>query len=250
MRLGELLPRSFLPKELRSKTLLHVGAILATVLVGTFVFATVDGEGLGDSFYYVVLVMTLIGAQNPHTFAGEIVGVVIAVISVAVLVSFIAQVLGPAALAQYWEGHRFRKASRMKDHVVLCGYSATARALIERMPKDRLVVVVKDKAIADSLTVTGIAAIAADYETADALRKAGVGDSCAVIAASLEDSENAFVCLTSKQLAPSVPVLAMVSSEENATKLEEVHADHIISPAVLGATEFLKALGPRSSGSA
>lgn len=240
----QLLPRAYLPRELRSKTAIHVAAILATVIVGTFIFATVDGENLGDSFYFIVMVMTLIGAQNPHTFGGEIVGVIVAVISVGVLVSFLAQILGPAALAQYWEGHRVRKASRMKDHIVLCGYSATARALIERIPKDRLVVIVKDKTVADALVATGIAAIAGDYETAEALVRAGVGASRAVIAASLEDSENAFVCLTSKKLAPSVPVLAMVSSEENAAKLVEVHADHIISPALLGAKEILRALEP------
>lgn len=243
-----LLPHEYIPKELRSKTVTHVAAILATVVVGTIVFSIVDGQSLGSSLYFIVMVMTLIGAANPQTFAGDVVAIVVAVISIGVLVSFMTQVLGPAALAQYWERHRFRKASRMKDHIVLCGYSATARAVIERMPKDRLVVLVKDKAVADTLVTAGTAAIAADYETAEALRQAGVGASRAVIAASTDDAENAFVCLTSKKLAPAVPVLALVSSEENAAKLEEVHADHIIAPALLGATAILDALRPIRAG--
>jgi Trk K+ transport system NAD-binding subunit len=44
-----------------------------------------------------------------------------------------------------------------------------------------------------------------------------------------------------------VPVLALVSSEENAAKLEEVRADHIIAPALLGATAILQALQPTAS---
>jgi voltage-gated potassium channel len=249
MHLRQLLPREYLPAELRSKTLLHLGAILATIVVGTIVFSFVDSETLGDSLYYIVMVMTLIGAQNPRTFGGQIIGIVVAVISVGVLVSFMTQILGPAALAQYWEGHRFRRVSRMKDHIVLCGNSATARALISRIPKDRLVVVVKDHAVADSLVASGVVAIAGDYETAETLRRAGIESSRAVIAASIEDSENAFVCLTSKTVAPSVPVLALVSTEENVAKLEEVRADHIIAPALLGATEVLKVLPPSVVGS-
>jgi voltage-gated potassium channel len=230
--------------------MLHLAAVLATAVAGTIIFSVVDNQGLGDSLYFIVMVMTLTGAQNPHTFAGEVIAIVVAIVSVGVLVSFMTQILGPAALAQYWEGHRFRRVSRMKDHIVLCGNSATARALISRIPKDRLVVVVKDHAVADSLVGTGVVAIAGDYETAETLRRAGIDTSRAVIAASIEDSENAFICLTSKTLAPSVPVLALVSTEENVAKLEEVQADHIIAPALLGATEVLKVLPPSIAGRA
>lgn len=244
MHPGQLLPRHYLPAELRSKTLLHLAVVLATVVIGTIVFSVVDQEAPGDSLYFIVMVMTLVGAQNPHTFAGEIVGIVVAIVSVGVLVSFMTQILGPAALAQYWEGLRVRKARRMKDHIILCGDSDTARALLERLPKDRLVVVAKDKARAESLTGSGFAVVAGDYETADSLRRAGVEASRAVIAASEEDSENAFVCLTAKALAPNVPVLATASSEENLNKLRAVRANHIVSPALLSAAEILRALAP------
>jgi voltage-gated potassium channel len=190
------------------------------------------------------MVMTLIGAQNPNTFAGEIVAIVVAIVSVGVLVSFMTQILGPAALAQYWEGHRVRKARRMKDHIILCGDSDTARVLLERIPKDRLLIVAKDRARAESLTGSGFAVVAGDYETAEALRRAGIETSRAVIAASAEDSENAFVCLTAKTLAPNVPVLATASNEENLDKLRAVRADHIVSPALLSAAEILRTLAP------
>ena len=238
----QLLPRAYLPAELRSKTLLHVAAVLATVVLGTIVFSFVDQESLGDSLYFIVMVMTLIGAQTPRTFAGEVVGIVVAIVSVGVLVSFLAQILGPAALAQYWEGLRVRKARRMKDHIILCGDSDTARVLLEKLPKDHLLIVAKDKARAESLIESGFAVVAGAYETADYLRRAGIETSRAVIAASFEDSENAFVCLTAKSLAPHVTVLATASNEENLDKLRAVRADHIVSPALLSAAEILRTL--------
>jgi voltage-gated potassium channel len=154
------------------------------------------------------------------------------------------QILGPAAFAQYREGLRVRKARRMKDHIILCGDSDTARVLLERLPKDHLLIVAKDKARAESLTASGFAVVAGDYETAEALRLAGVETSRAVIAASVEDSENAFVCLTAKALAPNVPVLATASSKENLDKLRAVRADHIVSPALLSAAEIIRTLAP------
>ena len=233
----------YVPAELRSKTLSHVAAIVAIVVAGTIVFALVDHQSLADSLYFIVMVMTLIGAANPNTFGGEIVGIVVALLAVGVILSFMTQILGPAALAAYWEGHRVRKASHMKNHIVLCGYSDTARVLLNNLPKDQVLVLVKDKATLDELTERGAAAMQGDYETAEVLRKAGVAESRAVIAASEVDSENAFICLTSKRIARQIPVFATVSSQENLEKLREVKADHIISPALLSAEAILKSLG-------
>jgi voltage-gated potassium channel len=238
-----LRPLGYIPGELRSKAVSHLLAILVIVVAGTLVFALVDGQSLGSSFYFIVMVMTLIGAANPNSFAGELVGIVVAVLAVGVILSFMTQILGPAALTAYWEGHRVRKASRMKNHIVLCGYSDTARVLLNNLPKDQVLVVVRDKPTADALTEQGAAAIQGDYETGEVLRKAGVPESRAVIAASPEDSENAFICLTSKRIARGVPVYATVSSQENLEKLREVKADHIISPALLSAEAILKSLG-------
>ncbi len=236
-------PMAYIPGELRSKAATHLAAILLLVVVGTVVFAWVDGQSLGSAFYFIVMVMTLIGAANPNTFAGELVGIVVAVLAVGVILSFMTQILGPAALSAYWEAHRVRKASRMKNHIVLCGYSDTARVLLKNLPMEQVLVVVKDKATADALADQGVAALQGDYETAEVLRKAGVAESRAVIAASPEDSENAFICLTAKQIVRQVPVFATVSSQENLDKLREVKADHIISPALLSAEAILKGLG-------
>ncbi len=236
-------PMSYIPGELRSKALTHLVAILALVVAGTVLFSAVDRQDLGASFYFIVMVMTLIGAANPNTFGGELVGIVVAVLSVGIILSFMTQILGPAALSAYWEAHRVRKASHMKNHIVLCGFSDTARVLLDRLPKDQVLVVVKDKATADALTERGAAAMQGDYETVDVLRKAGVAESRAVIAASPADAENAFICLTAKQIARQVPVFATVSSQENLEKLREVQADHIISPALLSADAILKGLG-------
>ncbi len=242
-----LLPKRYIPEELGSKTRLHGLAIVLTLLVSTLLFAWAEGVPVLDSLYFIVMVMTLIGANfTPVTLAGKAVAIVVAVVSVGVILSFMTQVLGPAALTEYWEKLKVRKVSRMKNHVVVCGSSDTARALVSRLPKEQVLVVVKDKAVSESFASAGIATLHGDYETMEILSRAGVADSRAVVAASVEDSENAFVCLTSKRLAPNVLVIATVSSQENLQKLKEVRADHIISPAMLSADAILDSLSPRT----
>ncbi len=240
-----LLPRRYIPEELGAKTRLHVFAIVLTLVVATLLFAWAEDYPVLDSLYFIVMVMTLIGANfTPVTVAGKAIAIVVAVISVGVILSFMTQVLGPAALTEYWEKLKTRKVSRMKNHVVVCGFSDTAKALLSRLPRDQVLLVVKDKAVSESLASAGVTVLHGDYETMEVLSRAGVAECRAVVAASTEDSENAFVCLTSKRLAPNVPVIATVSSQENLQKLKDVRADHIISPAILSADAIVGSLGP------
>ncbi len=232
------------PGELRSPTLLHLVAIVAVLVVFTALFSVVEGWPLVESVYFVVLLMTLAGASvNPLTPAGLVLASVLAIVSIVIIVSFLAQVLGPLTLSAY-EALRLRRLRRMQNHIVMCGYSDTAKVLAGRIPKGELLVVVKDRDASDHLAGRGITVVQGDYTTSEVLRRAGVAESRAVIAVSAVDSENAFVCLTVKKIAPRVPVIATVSSEENQEKLEEVGADTIVSPALLSATSILQSIAP------
>ncbi len=241
---------AWLQRDLRHTTLLHVLAILATLVLGSIAFSLVEGYGFLNSLYFMVMVMTLIGASyQPLTLGGMAVAALVAILSVGIILSFTTQVLGPVALDVYWRGLRARKVSRMEQHVVICGFSATAKALLHRFRTEEVLLVVKEKESMEHLsTEYGIAVVLGDYTTSTVLRKAGVERARAVVAVSDSDAENAFVCLTAKKLAPAVPVIATVSSEENKEKLDEVGVDRILSPALLTADAImglLPAAAPR-----
>ncbi len=232
--------------RLRSSTFLHVAVILATFLVGSALFALAEGIPVADGAYFMILLMTLIGANYaPHTGAGMAIAAGVAILSVGIILSFMTQVLGPITLDVYWKGLKARRVSRMEHHVVVCGFSDTAKALMSRLRKEEVLFVVKDRDSMEFLSEHGAVAVLGDYTTSEVLRKAGVAKGRAVVAVSPVDSENAFVCLTSKKLAPGVPVIATVSSEENQEKLDEVGADRILSPALLTADSILASLRPR-----
>ena len=236
-------------RDLRSSTLLHLAVILATLLVGSLLFSIAEGYPLGSSVYFMIMIMTLIGASyQPLTAAGMVVAAAVAIVSVGIILSFMTQVLGPVALDVYWRGLRARKVSRMEKHVVVCGFSDTAKVLLNRLRKEEVLFVVNEREALERLTAEhGVAAVLGDYTTSEVLRKAGVDRARAVVAVSPDDAENAFVCLTAKKIAPGVPVIVTVSSEENKEKLEDVGADRIISPALLTADSILNALQSRAA---
>jgi len=228
-------------RELVSATVLHVLVILGTLLVGSALFSVIEGYPFGASVYFMIMVMTLIGASyQPLTAGGMVVAAVVAIVSVGVILSFTTQVLGPVALDVYWMGLRARKVSRMKQHVVVCGFSDTAKVLLQRLPKEEVLFVVKERESMERLSLEhGVAVVLGDYTTSEALRKAGVERARAVVAVSDDDADNAFVCLTAKKIAPNVPVIVTVSSEENKEKLDGVGADRVVSPALLTADSIL-----------
>lgn len=237
--------RSIVPKELRSTTIYHILVVVTTLVAASVLFSVLEGYPLGNSFYFIILLMTLIGANyTPHTLGGLVLASALAVFSVGIILSFLGQVLGPVAVNHYLVGLKTRRVSRMENHVVICGFSDIAKVLLHNLPKGEVLFVVKEGELVDYLASQGVAAVLGDYVSSEALGKAGVARSRAVIAISPVDAENAFVCLTAKKLAPQVPVIATASSEENMEKLDEVGADHIISPAVLSAKSILDALGP------
>lgn len=243
--------RRVLPRDLRSSAILHGLVIAAVVVAFSATFSGVEGWPLGQSAYYVILLMTLIGAPfGPASAGGILLAAVLALVSVGLLISVFTNLVGPLALHAYWTRLRARWVSRMKDHVVICGYSDTAKVLLNRLPTKDVLVVVRDQEAADHVAARGVAVLRGDCTTAEVLRRAGVEEARAVVAVSPSDAENAFTCLTAKKLAPRVAVIATVASEENEDKLEEVGADRIISPAILSATAIQQALGGAATPSA
>src|SRR5207245_5339729 len=134
------------PRDLRRTTLFHLLAILGAVLIGAISFSWIEHYPLAESFFFVIMVMTLIGASyTPQTLAGLVLASALALLSVGIFLSFTAQVLGPITLEFYWKGLKARGVSRMEHHIVVCGFSDVAKVLLNRLPKDDVLFVVKDE---------------------------------------------------------------------------------------------------------
>ncbi len=225
---------------------LHALLVIAMLGTGSVIYMLLEHIPFIDSLYAVVMITTLVGSnRDPQSFAGKVFLMCLALTSAGVFLSLVAQVFGPALAASLYKEWRMKKCVESDGHVILCGATGTAKSLLARLkhtPDREVVVLVKDEKDGAEASDEGFTVIAGDFTTKKVLEQAGIERAAYLIAASDDDAENAFACLSAKLMNPRVRVLARVTVEENREKLEEVGADVIVSPAVLAAEALLAGL--------
>jgi voltage-gated potassium channel len=187
-------------------------AVVAVVLIGRSGYRDVTGDRIGviDAFYYasVTLSTTGYGDITPVSSAARLVNVLIVtparVLFLIILVGTTLEVLTERSREQF----RIRRwRSRVREHVVVCGYgtkgrSAVTAVLEDGTPLDRIVVV--------------------------ELRQAEISTAKAVVVATDTDDATVLTVLTARELAPEAWIVAAVRETENIPLVRQSGADQVV----------------------
>ena len=196
-----------------------------------------DGVTLLDAAYYatVTLSTTGYGDITPVTDGARIINfLVITPLRVLFLIVLIGTTL-EALTARTREEFRIRRwRSRLRQHVLVCGYGTKGRSAIKSLeangvPTDQIVVVDPDARAIEEANSIGLHGIVGDAGRTDVLRRAHVERARAVIVAANRDDAAVLITLTVRQLNPSVPITTSVREEENANLLRQSGADIVIT---------------------
>ncbi|HEX7187933.1 MAG TPA: NAD(P)-binding protein, partial [Actinomycetes bacterium] len=127
-----------------------------------------------------------------------------------------------------------RWRSRVKDHVVVCGYGTKGRSAIRALRQngvalEQIVVIEVDHEAVESAAAAGLATVHGRSDSDAVLKEAEVTRSRAVVIAVNRDDTAVLTCLTVRQLAPDVNVVAAVREAENADLLTQSGADSVIT---------------------
>jgi voltage-gated potassium channel len=125
-----------------------------------------------------------------------------------------------------------QRIGRTDGHHVLCGFGRVGRGIAEQLRRDgrEVVVVDRDGAALAEAAAAGMATVAGDATTDEALLRAGIGRAAGLITAVANDADNVFVALSARALRPDLPIVARANGEEAAPKLRRAGATHIVSP--------------------
>ncbi|GAB4081798.1 potassium channel family protein [Modestobacter muralis] len=221
--------------------------IASLTLIATVLIVYVDRDGyrdnnggelsLLDATYYATVSLSTTGYGDivPVSPSARLINiVVITPLRVLFLLILIGTTL-EALTARSREEFRVRRwRSRVRQHVVVCGYGTKGRSAIRALlstgtDADHIVVVDPDPRAVDEATSAGLTAVLGDAGRREVLRRTSVEKARAVVVAADRDDASVLITLTVRQLNPTVPITATVREEENASLLRQSGADTVIT---------------------
>ncbi|MGY5885268.1 potassium channel family protein [Modestobacter lacusdianchii] len=222
--------------------------IAALVLVATVLIVYLDRDGyrdangggeisLLDATYYATVTLSTTGYGDivPVDPGARLVNIlVITPLRVTFLLILIGTTL-EALTARSREEFRIRRwRSRVRQHVVVCGYGTKGRSAIRALlstgtDAEHILVVDPDPRAIEEATSAGFTGVLGDAGRTDVLRRTSVEKARAVVVAADRDDAAVLITLTVRQLNPTVPITASVREEENASLLRQSGADSVIT---------------------
>ena len=225
---------------------LSISVWLLMVVAGTLGYMAIEGWNLMDSLYMTVITYSTVGYGEVHSISK--VGEVYTMCLIFLGVGFYLYVAG--AIIQFMVEGKIRiimgrrkldwDINHLKDHYVVCGYGRIGKVLCETLQDANIdfIVIDNNDALLPTMDADKVLYICANAADEDVLLKAGITRAKGLVAALATDTDNVFLILTAKQLAPQLKVMARASGRSSKMKFKAAGADFIESPYEMGAVRM------------
>ena len=217
--------------------------MLALVVFGTFGYVAVEGWQPADGLYMTVITLSTVGygETNELTASGRnftSLLIFFCLVSMtywsASLTSFIVE---QELSGQFARKRAIKMISQLKDHVVICGTGPIAKALIERLIRKRVPVVLVDenKQELDQLKrqFRRLHVLEGSPTNEIILAEANVIEAKTVVAAMPSEIDNLLVGITCKDLGGEVAVIARSNDPLLGNRMRKAGIDEVVSPSQL-----------------
>ncbi len=225
---------------------ISISLLLLVVITGTTGYMFFEGWSFLDALYMTIITISTVGFGEIHHVNTD--GRIFTIFLVMVGVGFTMYVA--AAVVQFMVEGRMqiilgrrrldKKISKLKDHYIICGYGRIGRVLcrnLRRNPID-VVVVEKNPEMIPQMDEDGVLYVAGDAAEESCLLRAGIQRAKGLVAVLATDTDNVFLVLTARQLAPELKIIARASQEGAKKKLQAAGADAVESPYEMGAVSM------------
>jgi voltage-gated potassium channel len=223
--------------------LIIVGLLISVIAGGTIGFEILEGWGFMDALYMTVITIATVGYQELHPLgeSGRIFNMVLIFVGLGTttyVAASVVQFMVEGRIRDIMGRRRLdRKIDRLNHHYIICGYGRIGRMLCQtlRQKPVRLVVIEKSPDLIPALEKDEVLYIQGDATNEDVLKRACIERAQGLVAVLATDTDNVFLVLTARQLAPQLMIIARASREESMNKLRAAGANIVESPYELGA---------------
>ena len=214
-------------------------AALGLITLGGSAGYVVLGFPLLDAIYQTITTVATVGFREVHplTTAGKIFTIALIVIGVGVALYTFSVLLEALVEGQFGDAMQRRRMqkeiSRMRDHVIICGWGRVGKALARYLTGagQQVVIVERD---AERLVNMTYPFIHGDATDDDVLREAGIDGARVLAAAVNTDGDNLYVTISGRTLRPDLFIIARARLEASESKLMRAGANRVINPQELG----------------
>jgi voltage-gated potassium channel len=216
---------------------------LILILFGTLGYMLIEGWSGLDALYMTIITLATVGYEEVHEVSS--IGKIYTIILIITGVGFFLYVAG--AVIQFMVEGRVRvlmgrrrldkKIARMKNHYIICGYGRIGKVICKKLSRENLDLVVIDKSIelVDTFESLGLVYVCGDAGDEAVLEKAGIHRAKTLVAALATDTDNVFLVLSARQLAPKLTIIARAGNEASKRKLTAAGANTVEAPYETGA---------------
>jgi voltage-gated potassium channel len=224
--------------RLTRRFLLILVAILATLLIGTVGFTTIEHYPPFDAFYMTLTTMTTVGYMEIHPLShiGRVFNSFLIFFGVTTIFIAIGAMTQSIIELEFGDAIGKRRNKRMidklKDHYIICGYGRVGRGAADELRHAGVPFVIVDinPERVERAIVAGLLAVAADSTRDETLRLVGIDKARGLVAALATDADNLFVLLSAKGLNPRIYVATRAAEEGAEAKMRRAGADAVFAP--------------------
>ena len=211
---------------------------LTIIAIGTAGYMLIEDYTLLEGFYMSLITITTVGfgEVKPLSDAGRGFTTFLILIGVGSL-AFVGHAIVETLIERVWsdklEINKMKKQIlRLKHHYIICGYGRVGASAAEYF-KDAhtaFVIIEAKPGQCQEIREKGYLFIEGDATHEATLLEAGIKSANGVLALLASDPDNLFIVLTSRELNPTLHIIARAEEASSEKKIFQAGADRVISP--------------------
>ncbi|NOQ86524.1 MAG: response regulator [Deltaproteobacteria bacterium] len=211
---------------------------LAIIAIGTSGYMLIEGYTLFEGLYMSIITITTVGFGEVKPLSGVGRGFTIFLILIGFgSLAFAGHALVESLLERVQEGRSEIKKmkkhiSLLKSHYIICGFGRVGAAATEHLKTagSDFVIIETNPTQLQEVRGKGYCYVEGDATHENVLLEAGVKSARGLLALLNSDPDNLFIVLTTRELNPTLHIIARAEEASSEKKILQAGADSVISP--------------------
>ena len=226
-----------------------ISLMLLIIVTGVTGYIFLEGYSFTDAFFMTVITISTVGFREVHKLSNP--GIYFTAFLIifsfgifAYAVTTLTRYVVDGVFRNYYKDNLVkRKISRLRDHVIVCGYGRNGKqAVAELRGHDVPVIIIENKEsiLEDLRKNQELLYLDGDATQDVVLHEANIENAHALITTLPVDADNLFVVLTARQINPSLTIISRASNDNSDIKLKRAGATNVIMPDRIGGQRMAK----------